>query len=176
MSRRETGSSLIGAVGRSDSLCPVAAGLVEWGGRASALPLYKREGRGTASFNPSTFISLHLDSFSPFAMARGRAGAPMGRRGSLLDSVPFLSKTSWRWSRQREEEGGGEAEAAVALGEEEDGAAHRPPLRQRPLPQWRAMSKTSPANSKSGCAGQCAVIFVSPLHSLGIWSLTHHRL
>ena len=57
----------------------------------------------------------------------------------------------------------------MALGEEEDGAAHRPRLRQRPLPQWRAMSKTSPANSSSGCTGQCAVVFVSPLCLLGRW-------
>ena len=52
-----------------------------------------------------------------------------------LDNVPFLPKSSWQWNPSREEEGGGEAEAAVALGEEEDVAAHRLRHRLRPLLQ-----------------------------------------
>ena len=61
----------------------------------------------------------------------------------------------------------GEAEA---LGEEEDGAEHRPRLRQQFLPPWRAMLGMTLASSSSGYAGRLAVAFVFRLHSRGRWS------
>ena len=63
----------------------------------------------------------------------------------------------------------------MALGEEEDGAALRLRLRLRPF-QWRAMSEISPASFTSGCMGQCATVFLSPLRLLDRWSLIRLRL
>ena len=61
----------------------------------------------------------------------------------------------------------GEAEA---LGEEEDGAARWPRLRQQFLPPWRATLGMTLASSSSGYTNRLAVAFVSRLHSCGRWS------
>ena len=56
--------------------CTPGGRIVKWGGRAPALPLYKK-GRGMAPLNLSSFISFHLGSFLPFAMVRGRTDTSM---------------------------------------------------------------------------------------------------
>ena len=93
------------------------------------------------------------------------------RRGSPLDNASLLL-LRLRWQSQpRGEGGGGEAVGeAEALGEEEDGAARRPRLRQQLLLQWRAMLGMTLVSSSSGCAGRRAVAFVSRLHLRGRWS------
>ena len=59
---------------------------------------------------------------------------------------------------------------AGALGEEEDGVARQPRLRQQLLLQWRAMLGMTLESSSSGYAGRRAVAFVSRLHLRGRWS------
>ena len=59
---------------------------------------------------------------------------------------------------------------AEALGEEEDGAARRPRLRQQFFPPWRAMLGMTLASSSTGYTGLLAVAFISRLHSRGRWS------
>ena len=121
-------------------------------------------------------ISIHFCFFLPSAMARGGAGpSTVAARVAARQRVPPSQELVAEEPAMRGR-GRGEAEVTVALWEEEDGAVHRPRLRQRSLPQWRATSGTSPASSSSGCTGQCVVVFVSLLRSLGRWSSTRHRL
>ena len=91
---------------------------------------------------------------------------------SLERLAPVFAALGERYGMENSEPDAIDALALAAQilgqdGEEEDGAAHRPRLHRRSLPQWRATSGTSPVSSSSGCTGQRAVVFISLLHSLG---------
>lgn len=108
------------------------------GGRASTRPFIRSEGGGWHSHilqRPSSSTS------APSFHSSWREGAQALQRweqGLLVDNASLLPKRSrWR-SRPREEGEGGEAEVVIALGEEGDGAARRPRLRQRCPFQWKA--------------------------------------
>ena len=85
-----------------------------------------------APLNLSPPAPSHLGFFLPSALARGCADAStVAARVSARQCVPpsqeFVAAEPTMRGR-----GGGEDEVTVALGEEEDGAAHRPRLRRRP--------------------------------------------
>src|SRR4051812_31242866 len=143
----------------------------------------KGTGGGGGTENRILSSPLSFSFCSPLSHSPWRKGILVlqrWRRGSPLDNASLLPPHPWWQSQPQGEEGGGEAAGEVegeaeALGEEVDGAARRPRLRQRFLVSWRTILGMTLASSSSGCVGRLVVAFVSQLHLRAIWSWIRPR-